>query len=74
MAPARLIQIKYALKHAYNLPIEDARAFASLGKSSEFITQGKGPKPIEKLAVNTIVAVIGRKASLSTVSSEKVIF
>ena len=35
-------------------------------------SQGRGPNPIEKLAINTIVAVIGRKASLSIVFSENI--
>ena len=51
-------------------PMEEARFFASLGKSSEFMTQGSGPNPMEKLAMKVMVAVIGRKEIVWRVSSE----
>ena len=57
----------------FNLPSVDDRALASLGKSSEFISHGRGPKPKPKLAMNTIVAVTGRKASFSKVFSENTV-
>ena len=50
------------------VPIEEASALASLGNNSELRTQGKGPKPIEKLATNIIVAAIGNHVMLFTVS------
>ena len=50
-------------------PIDEAKALASLGNSSELRTQGRGPNPIENPAMKVMVAVMGRKDRDSTLAS-----